>query len=68
MKRTLFLCFSGAILLFSIICICTGPIINKVISEPTSWNTDNCKLKEDDYKLTKEIVELLKKKLIIRRG
>jgi len=30
------------------------PIINKVISEPTSWNTDNCKLKEDDYKLTKE--------------
>ena len=54
MKRTLFLCFSGAILLFSIICICTGPIINKVISEQTSWNTDNCKLKEDDYKLAKE--------------
>jgi len=54
MKRTLFLCFSGAILLFSIICICTGPIINKVISEQTSWNTDNCKLKEDQYKLTKE--------------
>jgi hypothetical protein len=54
MNRTLFLCFSGAILLFSIICICTGPIINKVISESTSWNTENCKLKEDDYKLTKE--------------
>lgn len=54
MKRTLFLCFSGGILIFTIICFCTAPIINNVISEPTSWNTENCKLREDQYKLAKE--------------
>ena len=54
MKRTLFLCFSGAIVLFTIICFCTAPIINKVIPQPTNWNTDNCKLKEDEYKIVKE--------------
>ena len=54
MKRTLFLCFSGAIVLFTIICFCTAPIINKVIPQSTNWNTDNCKLKEDEYKIVKE--------------
>jgi hypothetical protein len=54
MKRTLFLCFSGAIVLLTIICFCTAPIINKVIPQSTDWNTDNCKLKEDEYKIVKE--------------
>ena len=54
MKRTLFLCFSGAIVLFTIICFCTAPIINKVVSQSTNWKTDNCKLKEDEYKTVKE--------------
>jgi hypothetical protein len=53
MKRTLFLAFSGAILIFAIISICCAPIINGDIIGAGSWKTNNCKLKEDAYKLAK---------------
>jgi len=50
MKKTLFLILSGAIVIFSIICICSGPIINGVIPNAISWRTENCQKKTDDYK------------------
>ena len=54
MKRTLFLVFSCAIVVFSIICLCTGPIINKIIAGYDSWNTNNCKQLSDEYKNYKD--------------
>jgi len=53
MKKTLFLVFSGAILIFTIISICCAPIINGDIINASSWKTNNCKLKEDTYKIAK---------------
>jgi len=49
MKKTLFLILSGAIVIFSIICICTAPIINKIVNGSSSWNTANCQKLSDDY-------------------
>ena len=56
MKKTLFLVFSACIVVFSIISICTAPIINDVLSEASdnSWKTQNCKLEEDKYKRIKD--------------
>jgi hypothetical protein len=54
MKKTLFLVFSACIVVFSIISICTAPIINGVLTKDNSWNTLNCKLKEDEYKIIKD--------------
>ena len=54
MNKTLFLIFSGAIVIFSIICICSGPIINGVIPSSDIWKTLNCKMYSDDYKELKE--------------
>ena len=54
MKKTLFLVFSACIVVFSIISICTAPIINGVLSEAGSWNTRNCKYQEDFYKHIKD--------------
>ena len=54
MKKTLFLVFSGAIVIFSIISICSAPIINKVLSEATSWAVLNCKEYSDEYKYAKD--------------
>ena len=54
MKKTLFLIFSGAILIFSMISICCAPIINGDIIKASSWKTNNCKLKEDIYNLNKD--------------
>ena len=53
MKKTLFLVFSGAFLIFSIISICCAPIINGDIIGASTWKTKNCKLLEDEYKLDK---------------
>jgi len=53
MKKTLFLVFSGAIVIFSIISICCAPIINGDIINADSWKSKNCKLLEDKYKLDK---------------
>ena len=49
MKKTLFLVFSGAIVIFTIISICSAPIINGDIIGASSWKTLNCKLAEDIY-------------------
>jgi hypothetical protein len=54
MKRTLFLVCSACIVVFSIISICTAPIINGVLTEAGSWGTSNCKLEEDKYKNIKD--------------
>ena len=54
MKKTLFLVFSACIVVFSIISICTAPIINGVLSEAYSWKYKNCKLEEDKYKRIKD--------------
>jgi hypothetical protein len=67
MKKTLFLVFSGAILIFTIISICCAPIINGDIINADSWKNDNCKLKEDTYKLNKSDDNKRKKNLCNRR-
>ena len=54
MKKTLFLVFSACIVVFSIISICTAPIINSVLTEAGSWGTLNCKYQEDLYKRIKD--------------
>ena len=54
MKKTFFLAFSGAILIFAIISICCAPIINGDIIGANSWKSQNCKLLEDIYKSDKK--------------
>ena len=48
MKIILFLIFSTCIFVFSIVSICTAPIINGAL-KVESWNTLNCKYEEDEY-------------------
>ena len=52
MKKTLFLIFSGAIVIFSVICICSAPIINGLLAN--GWGYLNCQEKSDNYKDTKD--------------
>ena len=66
MKKTLFLIFSGAIVIFSIICICSGPVINGIIPKSANWRTENCQQKSDYYKEIKkgndkDVIEAAKK-------
>ena len=49
MIKTFFLVFSAAIVIFSIISICCAPIINGVLTESSSWKTENCKKESDEY-------------------
>ena len=62
MKKTLFLIFSGVIVIFSVICIGSGPLINKMfiedVFEPSEWGYSNCKALSDSYKITKETIPL----------
>ena len=44
-----FLCCGVAFLVFSIIVICTAPIITGVLPNSGKWNTQNCKFLSDDY-------------------
>ena len=67
MKKTFFLVFSGGILIFAIISICCAPIINGDIKVASSWKTNNCKLKEDAYKLTKTDANKKEKNLCYRQ-
>ena len=53
MKIVLFLIFSSCIVIFSIISICSAPIINGVL-KAESWNTLNCKLLGDEYQYIKK--------------
>jgi len=58
---TLFLIFSAAIVIFSVICIGSSPLINKVtISAYNSvgWGYLNCKYYSDKYKKEKETTSL----------
>ena len=54
MKKTLFLIFSAAIVIFSVICICSAPIINKTLEDSIDWGYLNCQEKSDYYKEKKE--------------
>ena len=67
MKKTLFLVFSGAIVIFTIISICSAPIINGDIIGASSWKTLNCKLAEDIYNLIKNDVNKKSKNLCHRK-
>ena len=62
MKKTLFLIFSAAIVIFSVICICSAPLINKMyiddVFEPSDWGYLNCKIRSDEYKKEKETTSL----------
>jgi hypothetical protein len=44
-----FLCCGVAFLVFSIIVICTAPIITGVLPKSNEWNIQNCKKLSDDY-------------------
>ena len=67
MKKTLFLVFSGAILIFTIISICCAPIINGDIIGASGWKTNNCKYYEDVYKSDKNDVNKKAKNLCNRQ-
>ena len=54
MKKTLFLIFSAAIVIFTIISICCAPIINGVLIESYEWKTENCQKESDYYKSLKD--------------
>ena len=58
MKKTLFLIFSAAIVVFSVICICSAPILNKVtidnVFDPSDLGYQNCKIHSDNYKKQKD--------------
>ena len=54
MKKTLFLILSGCIVIFSIICICSGPIITLTHLTSMNWKTLNCQELEDKYKEAKK--------------
>ena len=54
MKKTLFLIFSGAIVIFSIICICSGPVISGVIPKASDWKTNNCQKLTDELKILED--------------
>ena len=62
MKKTLFLIFSAAIVIFSVICIGSSPLINRVtisgVYEPLGWGYLNCKKRSDDYKKVKDATPL----------
>ena len=66
MKKTLFLVFSASILVFSIISICTAPIINKVVSGSTDWKNANCKQLADDYENEKDKDDYIGKDFVVK--
>ena len=62
MKKTLFLIFSGVIVIFSVICIGSSPLINKVtisgVYNSLGWGYLNCQKESDDYKKEKDTTPL----------
>jgi hypothetical protein len=62
MKKTLFLIFSAAIVIFSVICLVSSPLINKVtisgVYNSLGWGYLNCKKESDDYKKEKDTTSL----------
>jgi len=54
MKKTFFLIFSSAIVIFAIISICCAPIINGVLTESSGWKSANCQKESDEYKSLKD--------------
>ena len=62
MKKTLFLIFSAAIVIFSVICICCAPLINKIyidyVFESSDWGYLNCQDDSDLYKNEKDTTTL----------
>lgn len=54
MKISFLLAFSTIVVLLSMICLISGPIINNIIPESSDWKDYNCKQKEDDYNIAKD--------------
>ena len=50
-----FLCCGVAFLVFSIIVICTAPIITGVLPKSGEWNTQNCEIKSDAYDIYEKV-------------
>lgn len=55
MYKTLYFCFAGAILLFSIIVVNIAPAINGLIDEVEKWPSESCSLYNDQYKYAEKI-------------
>ena len=53
MNKELFLIFAGCVLIFSIVAICTGPIINELIASD-EWRKGNCKKYSSQYDIEKK--------------
>jgi len=51
-KTLIFFCISCCLLVFSIIVVCTGPVITGVVDK--SWRTLNCQHYSDQYKYIKD--------------
>jgi len=63
-KTLIFFCISCCLLVFSIIVICTGPIINDILGSASTWRTLNCqrysdrrKFEEDQKSITNDNVK-----------
>ena len=52
MYKTLYFCFAGAILLFSVIVVNIAPAINDLV-EGSYWSSRSCSYLNDEYKYTK---------------
>jgi len=53
-KTLIFFCISCCLLVFSIIVICTGPIINDILGSANTWRTLNCQQYSDRRKYVED--------------
>jgi len=53
-KTLIFFCISCCLLVFSIIVICTGPIINDILGSASTWRTLNCQRYSDRRKYVED--------------
>jgi len=53
-KALIFFCISCCLLVFSIIVICTGPIINDILGSASTWRTLNCQQYSDRRKYVED--------------
>ena len=59
-KNLLFLIFSTLTVIFSVVIMSVGPIINKTLNSNNTWGYQNCELISDQVKLLKDDVTKLK--------
>ena len=49
-KTLIFFCISFCLLVFSIIVICTGPMITDILDSASTWRSQNCQRYSDQHK------------------